>query len=117
MMQVVQIQCPRCRKVLRAPAEWAAQPMRCKHCKQVFQSRAAQTAQQAAATTVASDTRLSDNLFEDLEGSSTSPAPASRRCCRKRRDLETGLDRAAGNRYRSTKRRGIGVILGEYEPP
>src|SRR5262245_21567911 len=39
MMQVVQASCPRCRKTLRIPADWIAQPLRCKHCKQIFQGK------------------------------------------------------------------------------
>jgi hypothetical protein len=40
MPQVVQAKCPQCSNVLRIPAEWLAQPIRCKHCKQVFQMKA-----------------------------------------------------------------------------
>jgi hypothetical protein len=32
MSQLVQAQCPGCRRLLRIPAEWATQVMRCKHC-------------------------------------------------------------------------------------
>jgi hypothetical protein len=39
MAQVVQAICPNCRKVLRIPAEWLGQAMKCKHCGQVFQPR------------------------------------------------------------------------------
>jgi hypothetical protein len=39
MAQLIQAQCPRCKNVLRMPAEWLDQPMRCKHCGQVFQPR------------------------------------------------------------------------------
>src|SRR5262245_66358500 len=39
MTQVVQARCPHCRNLLRIPAEWLDRPMRCKHCRQVFQAR------------------------------------------------------------------------------
>jgi hypothetical protein len=39
MADVVQIQCPHCQNTLRVPVGWTDQPMRCKHCKQVFQGR------------------------------------------------------------------------------
>jgi hypothetical protein len=39
MSQFVQARCPQCKLVLRIPAEWVYQPMRCKHCGQVFQAR------------------------------------------------------------------------------
>jgi hypothetical protein len=39
MAQVIQAKCPHCQNVLRIPAEWVGQPMRCKHCRQVFQAR------------------------------------------------------------------------------
>lgn len=41
MTQVVQAKCPFCQNVLRIPAEWLAQPMRCKFCKQVIQAKPA----------------------------------------------------------------------------
>lgn len=39
MTQVVQAKCPFCQNVLRIPAEWLSQPMRCKFCKQVIQAK------------------------------------------------------------------------------
>src|SRR5438128_6941142 len=39
MSQVVQAKCPFCRNVLRIPADWLAQPMRCKFCQQVIQAK------------------------------------------------------------------------------
>ncbi|MGL4551157.1 MAG: hypothetical protein ACRC33_08215, partial [Gemmataceae bacterium] len=39
MAQVVQVVCPGCKNTLRVPAEWAGQPLRCKHCKAVLQSK------------------------------------------------------------------------------
>src|SRR5262245_2690974 len=36
MSQIVQARCPFCQNVLRIPAEWIGQPMRCKHCQQVM---------------------------------------------------------------------------------
>src|SRR5262245_34344105 len=41
MTQVVQAKCPFCENVLRIPADWLAQPMRCKFCKQVIQAKPA----------------------------------------------------------------------------
>jgi hypothetical protein len=38
MSQVVQARCPHCKNLLRIPAEWVHQPMRCKHCGQIFQA-------------------------------------------------------------------------------
>jgi hypothetical protein len=40
MSQVVQARCPQCKNVLRIPAAWVHQPMRCKHCGQVFLAKA-----------------------------------------------------------------------------
>jgi hypothetical protein len=40
MAQVIQAKCPHCKNVLRMPAEWLGQTMRCKHCRQVFQAGA-----------------------------------------------------------------------------
>src|SRR5438309_1552313 len=39
MPQVVQARCPHCKNMLRIPAEWMSQPMKCKHCQQVFQAK------------------------------------------------------------------------------
>src|SRR5262245_46561311 len=39
MAQVVQAKCPQCKNVLRIPGEWLHLPMRCKHCRQIFQAR------------------------------------------------------------------------------
>lgn len=39
MTQVVQAKCPFCQNVLRIPADWLNQAMRCKFCKQVIQAR------------------------------------------------------------------------------
>lgn len=39
MAQVVQAKCPFCQNVLRIPADWLSQPMRCKFCKQVIQAK------------------------------------------------------------------------------
>src|ERR1700730_6376284 len=40
MIQVVQANCPKCRSVLRIPADWIGRPMRCKLCREMFQARA-----------------------------------------------------------------------------
>ena len=52
MSQVVQARCPKCKNVLRIPAEWVYQPMRCKHCGQVFQARTPPPASPPAAVPV-----------------------------------------------------------------
>lgn len=39
MTQVVQATCPGCKNILRIPADWIAQPIRCKHCGLVMQAR------------------------------------------------------------------------------
>jgi Caspase domain len=41
MATVVQAVCPQCQRMLRIPADWLNQTMRCKHCGQVIQARAA----------------------------------------------------------------------------
>src|SRR5262249_47343698 len=38
MMQVVQASCPKCRSMLRIPADWIGRPMRCKRCRETFLS-------------------------------------------------------------------------------
>src|SRR5205085_12407987 len=40
MYQVVHAKCPHCKNLLRIPADWLAQPMRCKHCHLIFQAKA-----------------------------------------------------------------------------
>lgn len=44
MPDVVQAKCPYCKNLLRIPALWIEQPMRCKHCRQAFQARKRATA-------------------------------------------------------------------------
>jgi hypothetical protein len=39
MTQVIQAKCPFCKNVLRIPADWLSQPMRCKFCKQVIEAK------------------------------------------------------------------------------
>jgi Caspase domain len=39
MPEVVEANCPHCKKLVRIPIEWIHQPMRCKHCRQMFQAR------------------------------------------------------------------------------
>jgi hypothetical protein len=39
MADVVQIKCPACQHILRIPADWTDQAVRCKRCQQVFQAR------------------------------------------------------------------------------
>lgn len=55
MSQVVQAKCPHCGNVLRIPADWLNQEMRCKHCKKMVQAKthastSANVATSAAAT-------------------------------------------------------------------
>jgi hypothetical protein len=40
MSNLVQAVCPTCKNLLRMPADWVRQPVRCKHCGQVLQARA-----------------------------------------------------------------------------
>jgi hypothetical protein len=40
MIQLVQAQCPGCRRQLRIPADWVTQVMRCKHCGNILKARA-----------------------------------------------------------------------------
>ena len=51
MMQVVQASCPKCRSMLRIPADWIGQAMRCKRCREVFLSRARVAIQPVAPAT------------------------------------------------------------------
>jgi hypothetical protein len=39
MSAVVQATCPGCKKVLRIPAEWMRQPIRCKHCGMILNAK------------------------------------------------------------------------------
>src|SRR3954466_3387448 len=39
--QVMQATCPGCKTILRIPAEWANQPIRCKQCGMTFQTKVA----------------------------------------------------------------------------
>src|SRR5438105_1033779 len=48
MSQVVQAKCPHCHSLLRIPADWVYQPMRCKQCGQVFQAKQRPAAPPAA---------------------------------------------------------------------
>ncbi len=43
MPPIVQAKCPGCQQLLRIPADWLQQPMRCKHCGTMFQARAKPT--------------------------------------------------------------------------
>jgi hypothetical protein len=59
MNQVVQAKCPGCQKVLRIPAAWLTQPIRCKHCGLVIQTRqAARAHAHAGATSPAPPSQL-----------------------------------------------------------
>jgi hypothetical protein len=44
MSAIVQATCPGCKSILRIPADWVNQPIRCKHCGLVMQSKNAQAA-------------------------------------------------------------------------
>jgi Caspase domain len=48
MPEVVQARCPHCKNVLHIPVQWMHQPMRCKHCRQIFQARQKPATPQAA---------------------------------------------------------------------
>ncbi len=48
MAQVDQAPCPGCQRLLRFPADWTRQPMRCKHCGLVLRARERGTAPPAA---------------------------------------------------------------------
>jgi hypothetical protein len=50
MNEVVQAKCPGCHTVLRIPAAWLRQAIRCKHCGLVIQTKQAAAAGQAPAT-------------------------------------------------------------------
>ena len=39
MPEVVEANCPHCQNLVRIPVEWIHQPMRCKHCRQIFQAK------------------------------------------------------------------------------
>src|SRR5947209_19117853 len=39
MSAIVQATCPGCKNVLRVPADWVSQPIRCKHCGVVMLSK------------------------------------------------------------------------------
>lgn len=39
MTTVLHLPCPHCGKVLRIPADWLDEPLRCRHCGQSFQAR------------------------------------------------------------------------------
>lgn len=61
MSTVVQATCPGCKNVLRIPADWLQQSIKCKHCGLVMQARPSATAKRPAAAAPA-----------------TKPAPAAR---------------------------------------
>src|SRR5438046_1173241 len=37
--QIVQAKCPKCKRVLRIPADWVNQTFQCKHCKTTIQGK------------------------------------------------------------------------------
>src|SRR5438094_6646101 len=39
MSPIVQAKCPGCHQLLRIPADWLQQPMRCKHCGVTFRAQ------------------------------------------------------------------------------
>jgi hypothetical protein len=55
MTQVVQANCPHCQNILRIPAEWLDQPMRCKFCKNTFEARARTSDTPLPDTAIAAD--------------------------------------------------------------
>ena len=52
MPEVVEATCPYCKKLVRIPVEWIHQPMRCKHCRQVFQAKQPPASASSAASPV-----------------------------------------------------------------
>jgi hypothetical protein len=72
MTPVVQARCPGCRKVLRIPAAWVDQPVRCRHCGMVLHARPKAPQHVAAAAPAAG------NAFEDLDAPDEG-APETRR--------------------------------------
>lgn len=71
MTAVIQARCPQCGKLLRIPADWLNQAMRCKHCSQVIQAKAVPSGVRASAPPPPPDRYLG--------GRQTSPAlPAVR---------------------------------------
>ena len=65
-MNIVQARCPFCKNLLRIPADWLERPMRCKHCKNIFQSK--QRAPQPVAA---------DSGGFPMSGHMPEPAPAA----------------------------------------
>ncbi len=84
MTQVLQAKCPFCQNVLRIPADWITQPLRCKFCKQVIQAKAAaKNAGPAAAPTATVPQPLSILPAQEAQAAFAAPpvavAPLPRR--------------------------------------
>ena len=56
MTEIVQANCPHCNNVLRIPAEWVGQAMRCKFCQNTFEARAKSSDTPLPATALAAAT-------------------------------------------------------------
>ena len=72
MSQVVQAKCPGCQKVLRIPAEWVQQAIRCKHCGLVLQAS-------RQVPTASAPTPAAGSPFEQLVDDSGPAVPRRRR--------------------------------------
>src|SRR4051794_36123220 len=79
MSKIVQTKCPGCHKLLRIPAEWLKEPIRCKHCGKVLQSKPKSKAAQTPLTAPGSVTPDSQSSKKDPRAVSSargSDAPA-----------------------------------------
>ncbi len=72
MPQVLQAKCPGCNKVLRIPADWVNQSIRCKHCGMIVQVKSKPAPANAAEplapipqAATAQDDKLSFSTGED----------------------------------------------------
>jgi hypothetical protein len=73
MVEVMELQCPACRQVLRVPSDWAEQVMRCKHCKNVFQAH--RKSATPAAISTAQPTPESPALGKTISSPAKTPGP------------------------------------------
>jgi len=60
--QVVQAQCPGCGNTLRIPANWIAEPMKCKHCGLVFQAKPPKKKKNLLKNAIKGATRLAGKM-------------------------------------------------------
>ena len=78
MAQVVHAKCPRCSSVLRIPAEWVHQPMRCKNCNQIFQAQVKMPAPVVASPSPSSRTPLPSHTTRPAAGILVSAGPSGK---------------------------------------